>query len=135
MIIFRVATKHSKLHWSLFKDMIKIMKYCLWNLTCTYWIHWNLFLQNLKFPLFRNNEENQTQTRTWIRIASMRRYCKKAMFQVRISFLLIHRVRKFSERTYLDEHMKGKLLSHVWLFATTWTIHSPWNYPCQYTGW
>ena len=32
------------------------------------------------------------------------------------------------------EKWKWKLLSHVWLFATPWTIYSPWNSPGQNTG-
>ena len=30
--------------------------------------------------------------------------------------------------------MKWKLLSHVWLFVTPWTLYSPWNSPGQNTG-
>ena len=31
-------------------------------------------------------------------------------------------------------HCQWKLLSHVWLFVTPWTIYSPWNSPGQNTG-
>ena len=34
----------------------------------------------------------------------------------------------------LHLHWKWKSLSHVWLFATPWTIYSPWNSPGQNTG-
>ena len=33
-----------------------------------------------------------------------------------------------------SEKVKRKSLSRVWLFATPWTIHSPWNSPGQNTG-
>ena len=106
-------------------------------MTCIYEIHWNLFLQNLKFNLFRNNEEKQSKHKNELGFLLLQwdTTAKKQYFKRESHFCLSTESQEIIWKDILrwthERENRSVMSDSLWLRG----LYSPWNSPGQNTGW
>ena len=106
-------------------------------MTCIYEIHWNLFLQNLKFNLFGNNEEKQSKHKNELGFLLLQwdTTAKKQYFKRESHFCLSTESQEIIWKDILrwthERENRSVMPDSLWLHG----LYSPWNSPGQNTGW
>ena len=106
-------------------------------MTCIYEIHWNLFLQNLKFNLFGNNEEKQSKHKNELGFLLLQwdTTAKKQYFKRESHFCLSTESQEIIWKDILrwthERENRSVMSDSLWLRG----LYSPWNSPGQNTGW